>query len=201
MQLQLPKTGGWGGKRKGAGRKRHTELQSRVRRPEHPARHPLHVTLRLRRDVPSLRERRRFKPIKRAFRHGCDRFGMRVCEFSVQYGHFHLVVEAADKRALARGMQGLEVRLAREINRMFGRRGPVFEDRYHARALRTPTVVKNTVHYVRYNMQKHRAERGLATHDWALDAFSSVSGEACWYDDKHGTIALPQTWLLKNAPS
>ena len=126
---------------------------------------------------------------------------MRVCEFSVQYGHIHLVVEAADKRALSRGMQGLEVRLAREVNRRFARRGQVFEDRYHARPLRTPTEVKNTVHYVRYNMQKHSADLGLPTDDWALDPFSSVSGAACWYDGEHRTIARPLTWLLKNAPS
>ena len=40
--------------------------------------------------------------------------------------------EAADAMALARGVQALSIRAARAINRVLGRRGKVFADRYHA---------------------------------------------------------------------
>jgi REP element-mobilizing transposase RayT len=199
VQLELPKTGGWGGRRSGAGRKnRGARRQSHRTRPLHKARFPLHVTLRIRRDVPSLRHQRRFARIKRAFRYGCDAFGMRMCEFSVQADHIHLIVEAEDKQALSKGLGALEIRVARAINRVLGRTGSVFADRYHARVLRTPTEVSNAVHYVRYNWRHHGDKLGLP-----VDPFSTLSGDACWedlYDIDSKTVAQPRTWLLIHAP-
>jgi hypothetical protein len=42
---------------------------------------------------------------------------------SIQGTHLHLIVEAEGKDSLARGMKGLEVRVARALNRMMVRRG------------------------------------------------------------------------------
>jgi REP element-mobilizing transposase RayT len=191
-QLELPKPRTHGGAREGAGRPRSKNLHSRLRRPVHRARFPLHVTMRLSWNLPSLRRKTRFVHIKRAFRYGCDRFGMRMCEFSVQDTHIHLIVEAGDKQALSRGMQALAVRIARAVNRMLGRHGQVIADRYHSKPLRTPTEVKNALHYVRYNMQHHAA--GLVD-AWARDPFSSASVEGRRYGE-FPTVAEPQTWLL-----
>jgi len=47
-----------------------------------------------------------------------------------------LIVEAADHRALARGMQGFQVSVARGLNAVARRRGSVFVDRYIARPMR-----------------------------------------------------------------
>src|SRR5262245_6191892 len=121
VQLSFPKPRTWGGARKGAGRKKRTPYQLHRARPAHLARFPMHVTLKLLYGVPAIRTGAHFRQIKRAFRYGCDRFGMRLCEFSVQDGHIHLIVEAEDKNALSRGMQGLEIRLARAVNRVLGR--------------------------------------------------------------------------------
>ena len=63
----------------------------------------------------------------------------------------HFVVEAAGAVALARGMQGLTIRLARRLNVLLGRRGKLFAQRYHARPLRTPTEVRNAIRYVLLN--------------------------------------------------
>lgn len=38
----------------------------------------------------------------------------------------HFIVEAPDAVALARAMKGLEVRMARALNKVMRRRGPVF---------------------------------------------------------------------------
>ena len=47
--------------------------------------------------------------------------------------HFiHFVVEAPDQLSLTRAMKGLEVRMARALNRVMDRKGPVFSDRCHA---------------------------------------------------------------------
>ncbi len=194
FQLSLKRTAGHGGRRKGAGRKRHTDELPHAPRPLHKERFPVHVTLKIRRGIPSLRYDKRWFRIKRAFRYGCDKFGMRLCDFSVQSNHIHLIVEARDNQALARGVGALEIRIAKSLNRLLGRRGRVFVDRYHMRELRTPTEVKNAVHYVRYNWRHHGGDQGLP-----VDPFSSLSGEACWWDEEFTTVASPHTWLLRSS--
>jgi hypothetical protein len=69
--------------------------------------------------------------------------------------HLHLLAEARDRRALSRGVQGLSVRVARAINRRLRRRGKVFTDRYHARALKTPRAARWALRYVLLNVRKH----------------------------------------------
>jgi REP element-mobilizing transposase RayT len=53
----------------------------------------------------------------------------RIVHYSVQGNHVHLVAEASDRRVLARRVQGLEVRIARGMNKLMQRRGAVFADR------------------------------------------------------------------------
>ena len=54
---------------------------------------------------------------------------------AVRAAQLELVVTAASKVALARGMQGFQVSAARAINRAARRRGTVFPDRYRLRVL------------------------------------------------------------------
>jgi REP element-mobilizing transposase RayT len=163
----------------------------------------VHVTLRVRAEVGNLRTDRRFRQIKRAFRYGHDRFGMRLVEFAVLGNHLHLIVEAADRRALTRGLQGLAIRLARGVNRASQRRGKVFADRYHARILRTLTETRHAVTYVRRNWERHQARQGRWSDPWWVDPYSSMSGEALWYVDERADASLvvagPRTWLLRRA--
>jgi REP element-mobilizing transposase RayT len=142
----------------------------------------------------NLRSRRSFAIIGRALRAAADRFAVRLCEFSVQGNHLHLVVEAADRVALGRAMKGLGVRLAKGLNRLMnGRRGQVVADRYHAHILRTPSEVKRAVTYVRHNHRKHTLERGGVLSPSFVDPYSSASGE-------HGVpLPEPHTWLLRQS--
>ncbi len=198
VQLELPvRTPG--GRRKGAGRPITKGIVLHRQRPQFPGRFPLHITYKIRKEVGSLRTDRRFLRIKRAFRYGYDRFGMKMSEFSVQGNHIHLIVEAKSRHALSRGMQGLAIRIAKGINRASGRKGQIFADRYHARILRTVAEVRNAVNYVRKNWHKHQREQRRWSSDWYVDPFSSMSGEACWYDDGLSIVARPKTWLLKRA--
>jgi len=195
-QLKLPFESGWGGRREGAGRKpggRRTVAHRT--RPPHRAAHPVHVTLRARAGLPPFRERALGDAICAAI--GAARRPIRVVCFSIQSNHLHLVVEARDAQALALGMQGLGVRLARAINGVLGARGGVFRERYHARELRTPREVRNALVYVLMNARKHgvRVASGV-------DPFSS----APWFDGFAFSVApaaqarptaAPQTWLLR----
>ena len=177
-QLELPT---WGGKRAGAGRKRRSPLRrvSHKRRPEHASRFPLHVVLRARQDAPGLRRRQMFRAVREALVQGAARAGFRLVHFSVQGNHLHLVVEAIDKVALSRGMQGLAVRIARAVNRAAHRTGSLFADHYFARELKTPAEVRRAVRYVLDNRILHGS---LAPQ---MDLCASAA-----------PLVHPRTWLL-----
>src|SRR5689334_1056716 len=160
LPLELKPRHGWGGKREGAGRRRTGKagVPHRPRSRLNP-RHPAHVTLKAVRGLSNPRKKEPYRVIRKALADGKERFGFRLVCFSVQSNHFHLVVEADNETALSRGLQGLQIRLARGLNRLFRRRGRVFADRYHARALATPREVRSALAYVLLNHLHHSYQR------------------------------------------
>ena len=194
IQLELrPRT--WGGKRLGAGRKpsgRKVGVPHRAR-PSHQARHPVHVTLRALRGLPSLRAADVFPAVRRGMADG-SRGEFRVLEFSVQCDHVHVIVEAPDTRGLSRGVQGLAIRIAKRVNHVLGRCGRLWGDRFHARALRTPREVRNALVYVLQNWRKHvPGARGI-----------DLRSSAAWFEgwkspgrlaDGNRPVVRPRTWL------
>ena len=156
VQLELGDIVRWGGKRAGAGRRRVAARPSPPHRPRapHRARWPVHVTLRAREALPSLRAGKVFAFVRRSLA-ASHKAAFRVVHFSVQRDHVHLVVEGDHPVALVRGLQGLAVRCAKAVNRAVGRRGSVWSSRYHSRALRTPTEARRGLVYVLLNFRKH----------------------------------------------
>ncbi len=153
----------WGGRRRGAGRPRapgRLAVPHRRRAP-HDRHVPVHVTLRAASGILSLREARIFGAVREALA-AASRCTFRVLHWSVQADHVHLLVEAECAASLARGCQGLAVRVARAVNRALRRHGAVWGDRYHARRLRTPLEVRRALVYVLQNWKKHApGARGL----------------------------------------
>jgi putative transposase len=192
-----------GGKRRGAGRKR-SGGRRRVphrKRPRIGPRTPVHITLRCAAEVPQLRNFERCKVLRRAC---CEskRDGFRLCESSIQGNHLHLVCEADSNQALARGMQGFKGRVTKGLNRLCnGRKGSVWDDRYHLEVLRTPRQVRNALAYVLNNWLHHGIGPARPRQP---DPFSSgryfdgwatappVAGREC--DD--APVAPAEGWLL-----
>jgi hypothetical protein len=195
----------WGGAREGAGRK--PAVRPRVlhrRRVEFPGRLPGLVTIRVRKDVPSLRIARLVGALERGFRHGAERGDFRVVHYSMQHDHVHLLVEAEGARALASGMKSVTTRLARAVNRIHFRRGPVVDGRFHHRALATPREVRSALAYVLMNSRKHAAARGeaLAARARTLDPASSGRWFEGWSEPQappadRPAVAEARTWLLR----
>jgi putative transposase len=189
LALPLPKRGG---KRVGAGRPRvrpNPGLQGpgvpHLKRPEFAARHPLHITQRMQPGIGHLRTQARLQLIKRALRAASGTPEMQVVHFSVQGNHLHLIVEAEGRNALSKGMQSVAIRLAMRLNRLAGRHGRVFADRYHARILESPRQVANTLRYVFENYRKHARE----TLPWSWkDPFASSAA---------APLREPAVWLLR----
>lgn len=199
-QLELPIPPGWGGRRPGAGRKPRPGRQPTPHRarPFHDRQHPVHVTLRARREVGSLRRARVFPAVREAIT-AASRARFRVVHFSVQGDHLHLLVEGDSHQALVRGVRGLVIRLALAVNRALGRRGRVWADRYHSRDLTTPREVRHTLVYVINNFKKH--VRGPDSR--GIDLCSSGPWFTGWRErpalgvkDVVQPVAPPRTWLL-----
>jgi REP element-mobilizing transposase RayT len=183
----------WGGRRRGAGRKPAGKRAgvSHLHREGPNPRRPVHVTLRLRADVWNLRSGRMFRALYNAFVGGKARFGFRLVHYSVQGNHVHIVAEAPDRRALSRGVQGLCVRIARRLNRVMGRRGKVFADRFHSRVLESPLEVRRVLSYVLGNAQRHAVRNGRRFIPGWVDPYSS----AVWFDGWRGTHGVPMAYV------
>ena len=182
--------------RPNAGRPRKPGAVSHAARPHVAARFPQHVTLRLADGVPSLARDYLVKVIRTAIA-SAHKITFRVVEFNVLSNHLHLIIEAGDTNALARGVQGLAVRLARRLNSALKRRGALFAHRYHARCLRTPREVRNALRYVLLNRKHHAAERRFGRF-W-IDPYSS----AAWFPGWAAPICVDTHWkreLLAGAP-
>ena len=196
-----------GGKRAGAGRKANEPGRPRLRHEKRPAtqeRFPVHVTKRMRADVPRLRKFELCKVLRRAFVHGCVKGAFRICQFSIQGNHIHMICEAGDQTALARGIQGWSVRVARGLNGHWGRAGSVFDDRYHADVLRTPSQTRNALCYVLQNARRHREriDRRFGGVDpfssgWWFDGWRDNAWRAGQSPPEMRTVAEAETWLLR----
>ena len=134
LGLPLRERHGWGGRRAGAGCKPgpHPPVAHR-RREGVAARFPAHVTVKLLHGLPSLRSVALVRRLKRSFAATRDRGDFRLVHYALQTTHAHLVVEATDASALARGMMAVGARIARAFNRAFARRGRVLAERYARR--------------------------------------------------------------------
>src|SRR5215470_14632197 len=114
-----------GGKRRGAGRK---PSGTRAReghdaRPDFKPYHALHVVMRVVPTVGSLRRRAMYKAMREATITAALREWFRIVHVSLQRTHVHMLVEAEDKAALGRGMQGFQISAARNINTVLGEDG------------------------------------------------------------------------------
>jgi REP element-mobilizing transposase RayT len=137
----------WGGARAGAGRPAKGPIPSEPhkRRPHLAARHPVHITSRLERALSALQTRRTYAALKRATQLTLARDDFRIVHIAVLPHRVELIIEADNKTALARGMQGFQVSAARSLNREARRTGTAFPDRYKMRILQTRPDVRDAI--------------------------------------------------------
>jgi len=172
----------WGGKRRNAGRKRVAER----RRVAHRARGrldgrtPVHVTLRVLPEVARLRRRDQYRAIRQALARTANKADFRICHYSVQSNHLHLICEPRDVSAMTRGIIGFKASCARRLNAIAARKGAVFSDRYHARYLTSPIEVRRALCYVLNNWRRHREDWRSR---WSTDPFSSAACFDGWAEE------------------
>lgn len=142
-----------------------------------------------------------YKAVREATMSAAVHERIRIIHLSLQRTHIHMIVEAAGREALARGMQGFKIAAAREINKALGkalvrdadkpssrragelavgrrgrcprRRGRVFTERYYFEVITTPTQAHRTLRYVLSNWRRHGEDRHGVASTWLVDPFSS----------------------------
>src|SRR5262247_736690 len=172
---------GRGGPRPGAGRPRGPRPRVWHREREAvPVECPVHVTLRVRSGLPSLRDGKVLREWRRSLAEASERGSFRVTHYSLQSDHAHLIVEAHGKHALACGMKSIGARLARALNRTSGRSGAVLDGRYHSRSLRSPREVRRALAYVLLNARRHLAKRRHVARN--APALLDPASSARWFD-------------------
>jgi REP element-mobilizing transposase RayT len=209
-----------GGKRKNAGRpaKGPRPSERHLPRVRFDKLTVLHVTLRLVERYGTLRERDAFLALRRATAAVLERADeFRIVHASPEPDHLHLVVEAENNDALSRGMQAFQISAAQHLNRVMSKRlgrrirGKVFADRYHARAVRSPTQARNTLNYVLNNWRRHDHDDIHAPVDhrfWDVDYMSSAVSFSGWKELESESfkytvgpelrlcVSPPHSWLL-----
>ena len=206
-----------GGKRRGAGRPPKGERAGspHKRRLAFKASEPIHVVLRVAKAVGSLRRRKMYRALRGATFTTVRREDFRIIHVSIQRTHVHLLVEAAHKTALSRGMQGFQISAAKLMNAEIvvdgvRRRGQVFPDRYHAEIITTPKQARHTLAYVLNNWRKHKEDRAEVARGWMVDPFSTGVLFGGWKELEHSDfmwrwregyepmlVWTPRTWLLR----
>ena len=143
----------------------------------------VHVNVKLLEGLPSLRRGKEYRVLEGCFRKGKERFGCKLIHFGVMSNHVHFIVIVKNTAELSRFMQGLKVRIAKGLNRLWGRKGTVFVERFFARAASGWKQMRRLFHYVMNNARKH----GIPVPKGQPDRFSS----ARWYEAIMGEVRRP----------
>jgi REP element-mobilizing transposase RayT len=170
---------------------------------------PIHITLKWCPGLPTLRDVGPDRVLRAAFRLANENEdnGLRVVMYSIQGNHLHMICEADDAKSLGRAVQGLKVRIARRLNRLWNRSGTVFADRYHREDLTTPSQVRNCIRYVLQNRFRHRLSASCSN-PHQPDPYSSGQWFTGWHephlaptteDLTDAPVQEPQTWLLSQS--
>jgi REP element-mobilizing transposase RayT len=216
----------WGGSRKGAGRRAKQRGDGKRVHASHSKREkvlksrPVHLTVNFVEGLPNLRREGLAQAVLGAMEareRGC---GFRVVHFALLSNHLHLICEAEDNSALTSGMRGLNVRVARAVNRELRRKGRVVAERFHMHVLRTKREVQYAVKYVLRNAERHGAWRplpcelvgrggGEVNRSAAFpDPLSSAANFPHWRERElvlsprqspASLVDLPGTWLLQHS--
>jgi len=165
---------------------------------------PRLVTLKLAKSLPRLRNLIANQTITSCIR-GAQKPTFRIVHYSIQTNHMHLIVEADDRDSLACGMKGLGCRLARNLNKLWKRRGRVFPERFYDSVLRSPRQVHNALKYVLNNRLKYGGHTKFAGNAPQPDRYSSGRYFDGWLDaptdfapDLNGAPIVAACWKIKH---
>ena len=190
-----------GGKRKGAGRKPRGEKAgvSHSTRLVVKPHTPVFVTTKVMAGLPSLRSEETRGVIQGVVREVSQEKRFRIVHFTIQEDHLHLVVETFTAETLRYGMSRFVIRVAKRVNKVWGRRGTFWKERYHARPFQSRREAWNVLRYCLNNGRKHGVWKSRSQPDPYSSGrwFDGWSDGRCEPRTESCPVAAPSTWLLR----
>jgi hypothetical protein len=109
--------------------------------------------------------------------------GATLSHYAIAPNHAHLIVSLAHGAELQRAIIAFACVVAQAMNAAAARRGRVFEGRYHARSLETPTELWNGIRYLLNQAVHHGIDVPAAADPYTSYAWCRGTGRilgACW---------------------
>ncbi|HEY3569224.1 MAG TPA: transposase [Thermoanaerobaculia bacterium] len=126
---------------------------------------------------------------------------MGIAAFSVLSNHFHLLLIVDDAKEVAGFMRDLQSKLAREVNRLTGWRGPVFERRYEMTVVTNEEAAQvERLKYVLANGVKENLVERVSQWPGVHSAEALIQGtplEGHWFDRTRQYVAKNQGEKLR----
>lgn len=95
-----------------------------------------------------------------------ERFGVRVHAYCLMSNHYHLLIECPDG-GLSEAMHMIASVYVRHHNERVGRDGPLFRNRFYAKAVTSDAYVRRLVRYIHRNPVAITGEDGVAGYRWS----------------------------------
>ena len=101
---------------------------------------------------------RHLNGIRKIIRKSKEKFNVDIVNYAIINNHFHLEVYFKEENgvSVSKYMQWLGTVIAMYVNKVLGRRGRVFIDRFKSKILETMVQIRNVFDYILYNITKHR---------------------------------------------
>jgi len=123
-----------------------------------------------------------------------DKYGLELFAYVVMSNHVHLVVRAP-RGGLPEAMQLFFSQVARRVNQLRNRRGPVFSDRYHHQTICDDAALRSAVRYVLSNPS--RAGLSESPGSWVgLSSFDDTCNDGALLCIRR-THGLRTTWSMR----
>lgn len=155
------------------------------------SRHPHHVVLTFRAGAPEPRWRGVHRILVQQIRLVRERLDAAVSIACSMRDHVHLIVETRPGGAnLGEALRFLNGKLALAINRVFGRRGPIYRDRYFSRPLKSLSELIRAIRYVALNPVKAKMVSRPEQHSSSAvrDYMVGLPADSPWH---------PRGWMFR----
>jgi len=158
---------------------------------------PVFVTTKVVRGLPSLRSIEEAEVVLQAFREVNALRVIRIVQYSIQSNHLHLIVEARNAAQLSRGMSQLTIRIARRLNKLWGRKGRLWGERFHSRVIDSRAQMRNVLRYCLNNGHRHGVWHDHSRPDPFSSArwFEGCAGYRAEARDAACPVVAARSWL------
>jgi len=157
---------------------------------------PHHVTQRGNNRAPVFFVDQDYRVYLEMLREGCEKFGLEIVGYCLMPNHVHLVAIPEREDSLAKGVGRTNLRYTQYINRLHGRSGHLWQDRFFSSPL-DEEYFWNALIYTERNPVRAKMVREASRYWWSSAAAHCGQGDATGLLDLpkwHNQLSPPGDW-------